>query len=82
MRVYKEEDFTEWFPPEVKPVHFGPFQTKLALNKNAVGFQYWGGEFWGFRNLSANHAKENRGFRSTYQNLPWRGLKVKPEESE
>lgn len=83
MQAYKEEDYTDWFQPEVKPVHIGPYMTEVSnVNHIQPAFQYWDGVDWGLRSLTANASLRNQAHKisSRFQNVPWRGLKAKPEE--
>lgn len=83
MRPYNQEDYTDWFGPEIKPVHHGPYLTVLPAALHITpAFQYWDGVDWGLRSVSANSSVRNQADKisSRHQNVPWRGLKVKPEE--
>lgn len=37
--------YSEWFPPEIKPVRVGEYQCKLS-NGNDVHMRLWNGEHW------------------------------------
>lgn len=70
---------TPWFPPEVKPVHIGVYET-AEPNLDSECFQHWNGSFWGLCSSSARYAATNgqaNGF-SGFQQTMWRGLAKKP----
>jgi hypothetical protein len=81
MKVYRESDFTEWFPPSTVPGQAGVYETS---NKNPIkypgqntGFQDWNpiGAYYGLRQITPNYADRNGIHISVFQNVWWRGLK-------
>ena len=57
--------FTDWFPPEVKPVHVGLYECRCCYQK-----YWWDGTKWWIKSKTV---------RSAIQKISWRGLKEKPE---
>ena len=62
---------TAWYDSSVKPVHIGVYSRLIS---NEEYFSYWGGAYWGVQTKTVKNAVKNRWFRSTYQNVLWRGL--------
>jgi hypothetical protein len=74
--VTKKPKLTKWFDGEkVVPAHVGVYEVRQL---NAPRYQYWNGNFWGFRGIDLDYVKSIRNSRSTWQNPMWRGLAVKP----
>ena len=44
---------TPWFPPSVRPVHRGLYQTRVF---GFVGYSYWDGKKWGFEGETKSQA--------------------------
>ena len=61
----RQEKFTPWFPPEVKPVHVGDYETKTPDSFGIVP-RPWNGQWWGCAYGVAG--------KSATQNWQWRGL--------
>jgi hypothetical protein len=71
-------DLTPWFPPEVKPVHVGWYET--CMLKSAIGHSYWCGKQWSGTYFAESWNKINLrfiNFDGAIQNKSWRGLAVK-----
>ena len=66
---------TPTFPGHIKPVRVGIYQRKDCAT---WGYAYWSGSQWSADWLSARKAYLNRDYVSFCQQLPWRGLAVKP----
>lgn len=72
---------TPWFPPTVKPVHIGCYQTEdsaACLRNGMHGYQYWTGARWGRFEITKTGAEASKSSDSTFQVNYWRGLAVKP----
>lgn len=67
---------TPWFPPHVKPVHKGVYETTSPSETRV--FQYWGGEFFGLTATSVDDAMRFPHEKSRWQDDAWRGLAKKP----
>jgi hypothetical protein len=75
------EDLTPWFPPEVKPVHVGEYETDEFF---AVGFarRWWNGSEWSVFYRDSDTAAEKHVWRKSVtgvSDIRWRGLSKKPE---
>jgi hypothetical protein len=85
MTVFKEEDFTEQFDGNLfVPGSVGVYKTIHPISYKNPGFQYWNGSYWGYRVITLKYASVTSdytglGYESSYQNLPFQGLKVKYE---
>jgi hypothetical protein len=80
-KVYNVE-VTEWFNGTIKPVRVGVYEqgTYQHVSPHPImggGYAYWNGKFWGAFNSNVASAYLERKFKGTYQNEPWRGVKVK-----
>ena len=75
--TYTDDDLTPWFPPDMKPVHEGMYQTNISP-KFEPTFQYWNGKCWGYYSNSYSRAYEMRDYRSSNQRSQWRGLNKQP----
>lgn len=38
-------NLTHWFPPSIKPVHIGYYETSYPLERN-ITLDYWDGQCW------------------------------------
>ena len=76
MTKYRDDQLTDWFPPEIKPVHVGVYQTDFC------GYAHWNGKKWGYGRLSPLDAKTCAVYRSAIQNKSWRGLNFNPQAGE
>ena len=68
--------FTPWFPPHVKPIHFGVYRTQLINQcgeKLLTGYSLWNGDYWMDTRSSVNSARVVHA--EGTQNKRWRGLK-------
>lgn len=76
--TYTEDDLTPWFPPNVKPVRKGVYETDLSLD--TPNYQYWNGKYWCYCCSTPERAahEANSQYRSSHQRLPWRGLNKHP----
>lgn len=70
-------EMTDWFPPDIKPVHSGVYQTEFAAGRGDLGYSRWDGVHWRYQYLSKAIAAGSEGIGS--QNKRWRGLATKPE---
>ena len=67
---------TPWFPPEVKPVHVGVYETGDADWYKETGLSFlreWNGKAW------IVPVSGKRGFECRQQKRVWRGLARKPK---
>jgi len=73
------EQLTDWFAPEIKPVHVGVYPTSFenAVNVHRHGYSHWNGRSWGNQYETPDRALR-RGELGA-QNKRWRGLATKPE---
>jgi len=73
---------TDWFMPEVKPVHVGVYQTCeseiWARTWANHGYQYWDGKHWGMCNTNPEMAAAEARHHSPHQVNYWRGLAEQP----
>lgn len=67
---------TEWFPPEIKPVHKGVYER--AMCGRGTRYSFWDGVCWGGWSDKVRWAWGQRGIPSVVQDAPWRGLRGKP----
>ena len=75
MTEYREDQFTAWFPPHIKPVHVGVYPTQW-------GYAYWNGKQWGFGRKTPDLARRFPDYRRKSQNKRWRGLNFNPASTE
>ncbi len=69
---------TDWFPPGVKPVHPGIYETYHFINNQKYeGYSKWTGQYWTLRDPEINQVKYFIG--KGHQMKYWRGLAEKPE---
>lgn len=72
---------TDWFPPEVKPVHVGVYETQSARFMDDTWYAYFDGKRWGYCTCTnpedAFEYRNRQHFRDS--DSPWRGLAEKPE---
>ncbi len=78
------DELTPWFPPHIKPVHVGVYETASATAEGnpldgSEGFQRWDGRVWGGFKASACEAYVEDGYVSKFQNNCWRGLAEQPK---
>ena len=67
--------YTEWFPPEIKPVRVGVYETSLMSGWHLCGFTYWDGNMWSNQQLWPKTAYKQRDYKvDALQAKPWRGL--------
>lgn len=67
---------TFWYPPEIKPVRPGLYETKSPILGYSPGwFSYWDGKKWGSAYPSVGKAHLERSSIAFRQDRPWRGLK-------
>jgi hypothetical protein len=71
---------TGWFPPDVKPVHVGVYQTYAESEPQSgnPGYQFWRGNCWSIFSSDADSAERDKNIDSFYQINYWRGLAEKP----
>ena len=79
MKLEENPMLTDWFPPDVKPVYIGVYQTKMTGTDGFIHkqkFSLWTGEKWMDSAITVTHAA-NRRFIG-FQQKKWRGLAKKP----
>lgn len=76
-----DDDFTPWYPPEVKPVRVGVYERDMLHTGNGR-FSFWTGKFWGGWGMTPEIAERNKKFCSSMQDQSWRGLKRHPTTRE
>jgi len=70
------EQKTNWFPADIKPVRVGVYATSDIFD-DTIYFQYWNGSFWGRYATSVWRADADRE-RSAWQDPMWCGLTQDP----
>ena len=67
---------TQWFPPDVKPVHEGVYERHfiLANGRESCAYSLWDGRIWCVDVVHVSRAMQYEHVRSSAQNRPWRGL--------
>lgn len=68
---------TKWFPPEVKPVHVGVYQTDFEPLGKDIEYSHWNGVRWGPQWDCIERAACANGTQGI-QNKHWRGLSENP----
>lgn len=66
-------EHTEWFPPEIDPLHVGVYQ-KLNTSTDGTFFAHWNGNFWGGAGPTPDVAHMYRWQPTVRANWPWRGI--------
>jgi hypothetical protein len=67
---------TEWFPPEIKPVHIGVYQCNPFAPHT---YRNWDGKNWGVSQHTAEQASFVGYLHAQYQDkIEWRGLAEEP----
>lgn len=69
---------TPWYPPHIKPVRVGVYETRVIFMSEGENYQYWDGTQWGY---CAHRPEYCTNFPSELQNRCWRGLAHPPEKS-
>ena len=69
-------ELTPWFPPEIKPVHKGVYET--SETSTGPCFNYWNGKFWCWTRPYPEAAFDWKDDKSAVQENTWRGLARKP----
>lgn len=67
--------YSQWFPPRVKPVHVGVYQTWFVSPMDG-GFSKWDGKKW--LSEMGTVARADKDDEIGNQKKYWRGLAVKP----
>ena len=70
-----EQKLTPWFPPAVKPVRRGVYETEFC---GVPGFSRWTGEKWANQAGSPSRALEQH-VAGAWQAKGWRGLAGDPD---
>ena len=69
------QQVTGWYPPEIKPVHQGPYDVADGKCFTSPWFKSWNGVFWGAGAQTPSDAFIHRGISGTLQHsFHWRGL--------
>jgi hypothetical protein len=75
----KQPKLTRWFSRRVKPIRVGVYETKVLPQLDSTpDFQYWDGRVWGCVSADPEQAYARKRLEGYFQNVPWRGLAVKP----
>lgn len=61
---------TDWIPGELKPVRVGVYKRRIHGERF---YSWWDGD-WSVMCSQKNIAKKNKDMRSSFQDLPWKGL--------
>lgn len=66
---------TDWYPAHVKPVRDGVYERDVS-GISAGNFSYWANGLWHGWSIWEDAAEANylKGYVSSLQNRPWRGL--------
>ena len=81
---YTEDQLTDWFPPDVKPVRPGVYRVRLLDGDTPgagviyEGFARFNGQHWSSRFDRVDHARIQLCGPEHFQNKPWRGLNFDP----
>lgn len=78
----KTPKLTPWFPPSVRPVHAGIYETRWANPKRRTSYplyQHWDGLVWSGWSSNVDMAERNAGLVSVRQEPQWRGLAEQPK---
>lgn len=67
---------TPWFPPEMKPVRVGIYETDAETEGGTSCYQSWNGAQWSWCSSDSDFTVIDS--RSIHQSPRWRGLAVKP----
>jgi len=79
---HSKEQLTGWYPPHIKPVRVGVYETRLPGWNEVWGgssfkcFKHWDGEFWGYASETIDEAQIYADQQSISQHNYWRGLKT------
>ena len=74
------DKLTPWYPPHIKPVRKGVYETHVpAWGYNVGLFSYWDGSRWGFLEDSPEDAYKHRKPTWGNQFKSWRGLARPPK---
>jgi hypothetical protein len=68
--------YTNWFPPEIKPVREGVYEVSLGRFYSHT-YAYWNGNRWGWAALSVATATTDKATAGASQDKSWRGLTKK-----
>ena len=75
---------TDWFPPNIKPVHIGVYETqfklpaeKWAKEEENKGYSYWNGKEWSNQRLNPEKARRYNDSYGAIQKKKWRGFTEK-----
>lgn len=63
---------TEWFDPEVSPIHIGWYEREWDLDYLAQDLDWWNGQYWEYG--AGNGLHQGRAI----NDKRWRGLAEKP----
>ncbi|WP_334021343.1 hypothetical protein [Burkholderia orbicola] len=81
-----DDMLTEWFPPEVKPIHVGVYQAcmevftdRFGTSHIEYGFAKWDGQRWGAMHTDIKSAAELIPWHAASQSKSWRGLNKEPQ---
>jgi hypothetical protein len=76
------EEKTDWYPPEIKPVRVGVYET-LTAEENQWGdaphYNYWDGEDFCISGTTLERALLYKGHGHSLFTLYWRGLSKEPK---
>ena len=63
---------TPWFPGTVKPVRVGVYERDY--DTPLPHYCYWNGKWWCRLSFDPDDAMNQKGVKSVYETLPWRGV--------
>ena len=72
---YRDDQLTDWFPPEVKPVRAGVYYC------GALGYAHWNGTRWGAWQDTPLLARKFPDYENSVQDKWWRALNFNPVKS-
>lgn len=71
------QKYSPWFPPKIKPVHVGPYETRIYGVRDSY-IRIWNLTQWMVPEGGSDGPLLNQLFPCCEQNRSWRGLARKP----
>lgn len=80
MTLITDDMKTDWYPPEVKPVHYGVYEVETINGTLNVYYCHYGANGWSYCSLHVEGAA-GMVWAGTVRERSWRGLKA-PHDGE